>query len=145
MNRLTEHQESMSNIDEMSADLRSMGFTDTEISSAYDWLLKHIEDSPDSFSLPGNSISKRAVRVLSTLEREIVSAEAFGYLLQLRQLNLLTAEQMEMILDRCSLFVNDPIGLNEMKILASVALFDNGATDFPYAVWVGDPENEPVN
>jgi uncharacterized protein Smg (DUF494 family) len=145
MNRLTDYQGSLSNIDEMSADLRSMGFTDTEISSAYNWLLKHFEDYPDSFSFTDKSINSRSVRVLSDTERGVISPEAYGYLLQLRHLSLLTMEQMEMILDRCALFVNDPVDINEMKILASVAMFDVGTSEYPYAVWVGDPENEPVN
>lgn len=145
MNRLTDHQGAMSNIDEMSADLRSMGFTDNEISSAYNWLLKHFEDYPDSFSFSDKRNDSGSVRVLSDAERGVISPEAFGYLLQLRQLNLLTIEQMEMILDRCALFVNDPIDISEMKILASVAMFDTGSSDLPYAVWVGDPESEPIN
>lgn len=145
MNRLTDHQGSMGSIDEMSADLRSMGFTDNEISSAYSWLLKHFEDYPDSFSFTDTKINSRSVRVLSHAEREVISPEAYGYLLQLRQLGLLTAEQLEMILDRCTLFVNELIGVDEMKLLASVAMFETSSSEFPYAVWVGDPESEPIN
>lgn len=145
MNRLTEHPGSMGNIDEMSADLRSMGFTDNEISSAYNWLLRHLEDYPDSFAFEGGAPNSRAVRVLSENERRLIAPEAFGYLLQLRQLDLLTIEQMEMILDRCTLFANDPIGLKEIKVLASVAMFEGGSSDYPFAVWVGDPESEPIN
>jgi uncharacterized protein Smg (DUF494 family) len=145
MNRLTDHQGTMSSIDEMSADLRSMGFTDHEISSAYNWLLKHFEDYPDSFSFSDKRNDSGSVRVLSDAERSIISPDAYGYLLQLRHLNLLTTEHMEMILDRCALFVNDPIDISEMKILASVAMFDTGSSDLPYAVWVGDPESEPIN
>ena len=145
MNHLTEHQGSMGSIDEMSADLRSMGFTDTEISSAYSWLLKHFEDYPDSFSYSNKKANSRSVRILSDSERGLISADAYGYLLQLRHLNLLTTEQMEMILDRCNLFVNEPIDLGEMKILASVAMFETGSSEFPHAVWVGDPESEPIN
>ena len=76
MNRLTDHQGTMSNIDEMSADLRSMGFTDNEISSAYNWLLKHFEDYPNSFSFSDNRNDSGAVRVLSDAERGVISADA---------------------------------------------------------------------
>jgi len=145
MNQLTDQQGSINSIDEMSADLRSMGFTDSEISSAYSWLLNHFEEYPDSFSVTDKKIGNRSMRVLSEMERNIVSPEAYGYLLQLRCLKLLTAEQMEMILDRCALFVNDPIDLTEMKILASVTMFDSGSPELPHAIWVGDPENEPIN
>ncbi len=146
MNRLTDHQAGISSFDEMSTDLRSMGYTDNEISSAYDWLLKHFEDYPESFSYKDDKIKgSRSVRVLSELERKVVSPEAFGYLLQLRHLGLLTTEQMEMILDRVTLFGTDPIDLNEIKMMASAAMFDGGSSDYPYAVWVGDPESEPIN
>ena len=145
VNRLSDHQASINSFDEMSADLRSMGFTDHEISSAYDWLLKHYEDYPDSFAVPEGESNTKAVRILSDMERQIVAPEAYGYLIQLRQLGLLSTEQMEMILDRCALFMNEPIGLAEIKILVSVALFEAGSAEFPYSIWVGDPESEPIN
>ena len=145
MNQLSDHQGSMANFDEMSADLRSMGFTDNEITSAYNWLLKHFDDYPDSFSDARPDASNRAVRILSDTEQKVVSPEAYGYLLQLRQLRLLTLEQMEMILDRCALFSADPMDVNDIKVLASAAMFDGGSADLPYAVWVGNPENEPIH
>jgi uncharacterized protein Smg (DUF494 family) len=146
MNRLTDHQGAMSNLEEMSADLRSMGYTDNEISSAYTWLLKHFEDYPDSLAFKDERMAgNRSIRVLSEHEKKTVSAEAYGYLIHLRQLGLLTAEQMEMILDRCSLFGADPIDIGEIKVMASAAMFDGAANDYPYAVWVGDPESEPIN
>jgi uncharacterized protein Smg (DUF494 family) len=145
MNQLTEHQGTLSSIDEMSADLRSMGFTDNEISSAYNWLLKHFEDYPESFSFMDKKVSDKTVRILSDSERKVISTEAYGYLLQLKQLGLLATDQMEMILDRCVLFAADSIDLAEIKILASTAMFDGGSFEFPSAIWVGDPENEPIN
>lgn len=145
MSHLNEHQESFGNIDDMSADLKSMGFTDHEISSAYNWLLKHFEDYPESFSARDDKVNHRSVRILSDSERQIVSPDAYGYLLQLKQLGLMTTEQMEVILDRCTLFDADPIDINDIKILASATMFDMASHDLPYAVWIGDPESEPIN
>ncbi len=145
MNQLNDQQEMLGNIDEMSADLRSMGFTDSEISSAYNWLLQHFDDYPGSFSFSDKNIGNEAIRVLSETERKIIAPEAYGYLLQLRHLRLLTIEQLEMILDRCALFASDPIDVSEIKILASAAMFDTGSADLPFAIWVGDPESEPIN
>lgn len=145
MSHLNDQQENLNNIDDMSADLRSMGFTDIEISSAYNWLLKHFEDYPESFSAKENKLSHRSVRILSENERSIISPEAYGYLLQLKQFGLMTTEQMEMILDRCTLFDADPLDINEIKALASATMFDMASPDLPYAVWVGDPESEPIN
>ncbi|MEZ5358500.1 MAG: DUF494 family protein [Candidatus Zixiibacteriota bacterium] len=145
MNQISEHQETIHNIDEMSADLRSMGFTDNEISSAYNWLLQHFEDYPESFSFTDEEIGSTSVRILSETERKILSPEAYGYLLQLRHLRLLTTEQLEMILDRCALFASDPVDVTEVKILASSTMFDTGSIDTPFMIWVGEPENEPIN
>ena len=146
MNRLTDHQGALSNFDEMSADLRSMGYSDNEISSAYTWLLKHFEDYPESFSFKDDRIKgNRSVRVLSEQEKRVVSPESYGYLMQLRHLGLLTTEQLEMILDRISLFGSDPVDISEIKLMASAAMFEGGTSDYPYAIWVGDPESEPIN
>lgn len=146
MNRLTDHQGALSNFDEMSADLKSMGYTDNEISSAYTWLLKHFEDYPESFSFRDDRIKgNRSVRVLSEQEKKVVSPESYGYLMQLRHLGLLTTEQLEMILDRISLFGSDPVDIDEIKLMASAAMFEGGGSEYPYAIWVGDPESEPIN
>ena len=47
--------------------------------------------------------------------------------------------------DGTLLHMGDPLDINDIKILASATLFENGLSDMPYAVWVGDPENEPIN
>lgn len=145
MNQLSEEQGSLNSIDDMSDDLRSMGFTDKEISSAYSWLLNHFEDYPESFEFRDNNKKRKSFRVLSDIERKIISAEGYGYLLQLRQLGLLTTEQFEMILDRCALFTTDPVSSDEVKMFASATMFDTASTDLSAPVWVDDPENEAVN
>jgi Smg protein len=146
MNCLSEPQAALNNFDEMSADLRSMGYPDNEISSAYSWLLKHFEEYPDNYAFSQEQMKgSRAVRILSETEKKVISPEAYGYLMHLRHLGLLTAEQLEMILDRSTLFGTDPIDIDEIKIMASAAMFDGGSSEYPYAVWVGDPENEPIN
>ena len=63
----------------------------------------------------------------------------------LKHLGLISTEQMEMILDRATLFDSDPLDISDIKILASATLFENGTSDLPYSVWVGDPESEPIN
>lgn len=145
MNQLAEEQGSLNSIDDMSDDLRSMGFTDKEISSAYSWLLNHFEDYPESFEFRDKNKKRNSFRVLSDIERKIISPEGYGYLIQLKKLGLLTTEQFEMILDRCALFTTDPVSVGEIKMFASAAMFDTGSTDLPIPVWIDDPENEPVN
>lgn len=145
MSHLNDRQDGLSSLDEMSTDLRSMGFTDNEISSAYSWLLKHFENYPGNFAISSDKADIRSVRILSDLERKLISPEAYGYLLQLKQLGLITIEQMEMILDRATLFDSDPLDISDIKILASATLFENGFSDTSYAVWVGDPESEQIN
>lgn len=145
MSQISDQQGNLGSLDEMSADLKSMGFTENEISSAYNWILKHFEDYPDSFAENAREAGKRSFRILSDQEREIISPIAFGYLLQLRYLGLMTTEQMEMIIDRCTLFDAEPIDIEDIKLLASATMFESGLNDMPYGVWIGDPEDEPVN
>lgn len=145
MNQLAEERGSLSTIDDMSDDLRSLGFTDKEISSAYIWLLNHFEDYPESFEFHDKDNKCKSLRILSDLERKVISPDGYGYLLQLRTLRLLSTEQFEMILDRCALFTTDPIDLDEIKLYASAALFDTRSADLAVPMWIDNAENEAVN
>jgi uncharacterized protein Smg (DUF494 family) len=145
MNHLEEHQGSLGNIDDMSENLRSLGFTDSEISTAYNWLFKQIETAPDSFNFNERPDRTSAVRVLSEAERKIFEPDAYGYLLQLQHLGLLTAEQVESIIDKGMVLGAGSVDVDEAKFLVSGVLFDNASVDFLSSEWFTDMESEPIN
>ncbi len=65
-----------------------------------------------------------AARVLTPAEQLKIDALAFGFLMRLRQLGLLDALLLERVLERAMEVEMDEIGLDEIKQIAALVLFD---------------------
>jgi uncharacterized protein Smg (DUF494 family) len=80
---------------------------------------------PDS---PGDPPGRQAQRVLSEQERESLSPEAWGYLLDLKRRGSLNAEQFERVLDRLAASGVRPVGVEMAhEVAVRVALSGRGA------------------
>ena len=121
MTHIKDHQGQLDNIDDISSYLKSSGFTDNEISSAYSWVLDQMQ--PGSEFLPAESQADFSFRILSEPERRSFSPDAMGYLLQLRHLGLLSDSQIELILERGTLVGPSPVDLEQMKLIVGALLF----------------------
>jgi len=121
MSQLKEQQGQMESIDEVSSYLKSHGFTENEISSAYSWVLDQIQ--AESPFLLDNLRSEDSTRVFSEQDRRFFNTDALGYLLQLRHLGLLSDSQIEMILERGSLLGTSNIDLEQVKVIIGSMLF----------------------
>jgi Smg protein len=121
MSHIRDHQGQLDNLDDVSSYLKSNGFTENEISSAYSWVLDQIQS--DSQFLLNNADSDGSFRILSDQERRIFTTEALGYMLQLNYLGLINNSQMELILDRGSLLGSTPIDLEQLKLIIGSMLF----------------------
>ncbi len=121
ISRIRDHQGRLESFEDISSYLKSYGFTDTEISSAYGWVLDQIQS--DSKFLVDNPISRNSFRVLTEQERRDFTTDAIGYLMQLRFLGILGDTQMELILERGAVMGPAPINLDHMKVLVGSVLF----------------------
>ncbi|RJP76562.1 MAG: DUF494 family protein [Candidatus Zixiibacteriota bacterium] len=115
-------------MDHISEDLLSRGYTEQEISAAFFWLYhrfgeEHGDASPARDFQPPADTSHRA---LNSIEQRYISPEAFGYLLQLRHVGLISMMEMEKILERAMLLGLVPVGLDEMKLITQAELFGDG-------------------
>ncbi|MEA1981750.1 MAG: DUF494 family protein [candidate division Zixibacteria bacterium] len=117
-----EKREQFTNIDELSVSLKEKGYTETEISSAYSWLLERYENAPENYfsKFPEFSVS---VRILTESERHHFTVEAQGLLIKLLSFALIDNEQFEMIVDRASLLVGYQIDVEQVKVFASTVIF----------------------
>ncbi len=107
--------------------LTNNGYTPTEISTAFSWLYEKINLGESLAKEVGKS-SPHSHRILHDAERMVFTAEAFGYLIQLRELGLTTDEQIETVIDRVMLADYATAGLQETKtIIASILLEGNDA------------------
>lgn len=112
----------LSGSEELSSTLRTMGYTDVEISSAYSWLMDRFDDTPEEYFSNFSAVASPN-RVLTELERSILTPEAHNYLIRLLNLSLIDQAQFEMILDRATLLAAQPVVLDHMKLLVSSVLF----------------------
>ena len=117
-----ESQDHFSNMDDLSVSLKARGYTDSEISSAYSWLMERYENSPESYfsSFPDLNGSQR---VFSEEERFQLSIDAQGLLHKLLSLGLIDNEQFESVLERAAMISNMPLDLDQVKMVASTLIF----------------------
>ena len=112
----------LSDTDDLWATLEAQGYSEDEISSAYSWLLKRFENTPQRYfsSFPATPSSHR---VLTASELSQLTTEAYGVLIKLSNTSVLNDEQFEIIMNRLSAFGPKPATLDQVKLLASSVVF----------------------
>jgi len=121
MTHIKETRGQLENLEDISDALKSQGFTENEISSAYSWVLDQLQT--DSQLIQNLSRSNHSFRILSDVERHHFLPEAFGYLLQLKHLGLLSDGQLELILERGLMMGPPPIDLDQIRMVIGTVLF----------------------
>lgn len=99
-------------------------YNKSEISAAYSYLYEHFSSSEKRADSAYGS-GAGTVRILHLAERMILSKEAYGYLLDLSNLNLLSVSDMEQIIEKVMLHASHRIELPEMKKVVSGFLLTN--------------------
>jgi Smg protein len=91
--------------------LVSAGYTDAEIGAAFSWLVDRSEFGPgERMASP-----RRTFRVLHEQERALFKREAYGYMLQLVEIGLLSDIEFEVIINRAHLAGFSALGINDVK------------------------------
>ncbi|MEW6051461.1 MAG: DUF494 family protein [Candidatus Zixiibacteriota bacterium] len=122
MDHMRENQGMLPSVDDLSPDLRGMGYSDNEISSAYTWVMERYENSHETFysNFPSEHSSNR---VLTAYERSQLTTDAYGFLVHLLNLCVIDDEQLESILERATMFGPRLVTLDQIKMITSVVLF----------------------
>lgn len=113
------------------ADLKERGYTQSEISTAFSWLHDHIgETEAQSRRLAGADTSSR--RMLHDAEKMMLSVEAQGYLIHLRELGLLQDGELETVIERAMMSGYERLGMTEIQGLAASVMLARGGEDGGY-------------
>ena len=122
MDYMRDNQGRLVESEDFSTTLKTMGYSDNEISSAYFWLWNRFDNSPEWLyaDFPKVHLPNR---VLTASERVRITTEAYGFLLKLLNLSLIDTEQFETILERVAVFGGDPISVEQVKAIASALVF----------------------
>ena len=103
--------------------LQKKGYTEAEITTAFSWLFDRLRSMPEPGRLPESNPSE-SFRVLHAAEQYVISADAFGYLLQLRELGLMTASQLEMVIDRAMMSGFEHLSVADIQDVVASVLFE---------------------
>lgn len=81
--------------------LRDKGYSSSEISTAFSWLVDRIEfNNP---SQPLNISDVNSFRILHDAEKELFTESAWGELVQMQSLGIINTDQIEQIIERALL------------------------------------------
>jgi Smg protein len=102
--------------------LAKLGYTQNEINTAFSWIYSKI-NSGDNI-LYKDSSEKRSHRVLHEVEKNVISPDAFGYVIQMRELGLLNDNEIEDLIDKIMASGFMKITLEDMKSFIAGYLLD---------------------
>jgi uncharacterized protein Smg (DUF494 family) len=102
--------------------LERKGYTQSEISTAISWLYERLKPERD---IAEHRLEFRppSFRVLHPAERFILSQDAYGYLIQLRELHILSDQELELVIERAMLSGYEQITTPEIQSIVSSILF----------------------
>ena len=109
--------------------MQDEGFSDDEIQSAMSWIMNN-GDSFEQSSIQLNSVPRPMWRALNEIEEQTISPKAYSYLFHLRQLNILSDDNMEKVIDRAVDLRLFNMNVEDMKdLVAAVVLnFEDSAS-----------------
>ncbi|HET6400598.1 MAG TPA: DUF494 family protein [Candidatus Kapabacteria bacterium] len=112
------------------------GFSETEISTAFSWLIDRFQAAPGDDPLvlavpfgkrnmldPSKSAAEAGFRVYHEVERSVISPEARGFMLQMMELGLLSDSEQEFLIDRILLSGIPSASLEDVKELVTNTIF----------------------
>ena len=125
-------------IEKLSEKLLKEGYTEREIHKAVEWVIMNLNHENVSYASQIVKQSPPAVRFLIAEELNFFSPEAHGYLIQLQMLGIISALQVEQIIERCFLLGMGKAGIDDVKTVVSqmllgkeVGTFDTDAVYYP--------------
>ena len=102
--------------------LNKDGYTEAEINTAFAWIFSKIESGEKLFNEA--SASNKSHRFFHNAEQNILSTEAMGYLIQMKELCIISDLDEELIIDKIFMTGYQKVGVEEIKLLISSLLFD---------------------
>ncbi|MBI4551741.1 MAG: DUF494 family protein [Candidatus Latescibacteria bacterium] len=147
MKQIQEEHGQFDDIGHVSQTLIGHGYTQHEVNTAFTWLFERLQAQSEELAGQMPPLHPRPNRVLHTIERLVISPEAYGYIIQLRELGLIDDVQTEMIIERAMLTGSRHVTQDDIKAIAASILLDFDVTERSHQnlPWYGGERNIPVN
>jgi uncharacterized protein Smg (DUF494 family) len=103
--------------------LEKKGYTEAEISTAFSWLFDRLRTGVE-LRMDVQNRNRGSFRVLHTAEQQVITPDAFGFLLQLQQLNIISDSDLEIVIERAMLSGFDRLSAADIHDIVATVLFD---------------------
>ncbi|HEX9654498.1 MAG TPA: DUF494 family protein [bacterium] len=125
----------------LSKDLLKKGYTESEISSAFSWLLSRLKNDTEEIVQNQGPSLQNSFRILHEIEQSVISPEAYGYIIQLRELELINEMDMEYVLERSLMLGTSKVFISDIKNIVASMLFnpDGYGTNGAYLMFDTQP------
>jgi uncharacterized protein Smg (DUF494 family) len=104
--------------------LQNLGYTNSEISTALSWIIDKLEDNNNIFQNSKKSQSA-SFRILHDVEKELFTPEAWGSLIEMNSLGILTNEHIENLIDKAGIMGIHQIDEKQLKYYVASAIIEN--------------------
>ncbi|MDQ3193529.1 MAG: DUF494 domain-containing protein [Bacteroidota bacterium] len=98
------------------------GYTEAEINTAFAWIFSRIDTGEKI--LNDSSPGSKSHRVFHNAEKNILTTEAMGYLIQMKELKIISELDEELIIDKVFMAGYQKAGVEEIKMVISSVLFE---------------------
>jgi uncharacterized protein Smg (DUF494 family) len=146
MKHMQDQQGRFNDIADVSQTLVGYGYTQQEVNTAFAWVFERLQTQAEAVVNPARPLHPKPNRILHTIERLIVSPEAYGYLIQLRELGLLDDAQTELVIERAMLTGARHITQDDIKTIAASMLLGPESSTWggQGALWLESDEDDPM-
>lgn len=110
--------------DVMTQELHAAGFDKSDVSGAVNWFheMKLMLAQPPAIY----SHKDTGMRVFADHELKKINTESFGFVMFLQQANVINDVERDLIIDRAMALKQKQIGIEEMRWIAMIALWNEG-------------------
>lgn len=104
-------------------ELQKKGYSNSEISTALSWLIDKSEITERLFPSPDAS-NNESFRVLHDTEKDLFTKDAWGELISMKELGIISNENIEMLIDRSAIMGFQQIDAQQVKLFVANAVFN---------------------
>ena len=110
------------------SDLKSKGYTQSEISAAFSWLYDNMQLNQTNATRSGKPV-RGSRRILHDAEKFVLSTESQGYLIQLYELGVLDEKDLETVIERAMVAGYEKLSVGELREIIASVLFSKDVGD----------------
>jgi uncharacterized protein Smg (DUF494 family) len=110
-------------------ELRTRGYTQSEISAAFTWIYENVELKERARPAGGSLPAPGSRRVLHDAEKAALTTDSQGYLLLLCELGLLDDRECEAVIERAMMAGYEKLSVAELREIVASVLFARGLDD----------------